>query len=415
MDFPFIKEAISQLFSKSSCDMYVPDNTKEGAPNYRGRIVFHPDKCINCMMCERVCSGNAITHVIEKTPEGDDKVTRSFYLGSCTFCATCMDFCSHGAIEFTRDYHMIATKEEDLMVSGTFIKKAPVKKAPAAKPAPAAPAPAPAAGTVIKPRDDGKPVQVPSKCVYCTLCAKKCPAGALEVDRAAKTWTLNEDECVGCGTCAEACPKKAILMPGDEPAAVEAPAAPAPKPEEKAAPAAALITPRDDGKPVQVPSKCVYCTLCAKKCPAGALTVDRAAKTWTLDEDLCVGCGTCAEACPKKAILMPGDEPVAAEAPAAAPAPAPAAPAPVPAPKAEEAPAPKAEEKPAPAAPVEPRDDGRPVQDPSKCVYCTICAKKCPAGALTVDRAAKTWTLDEDLCIGCGNCYEVCPKKAILI
>ena len=367
------------------------------------------------MMCERVCSGNAITHVIEKTPEGDDKVTRTFYLGSCTFCATCMDFCGHGAIEFTRDYHMIATKEEDLMVSGTFVKKAPVKKTPAAKPAAAAPAAAPAAGTVIKPRDDGKPVQVPSKCVYCTLCAKKCPAGALTVDRANKTWTLNEDECVGCGTCAEACPKKAILMPGDEPVAVEGAPAPAPKAEEKAAPAAApaaLIKPRDDGKPVQVPSKCVYCTLCAKNCPAGALTVDRANKTWTLEEDLCVGCGTCAESCPKKAILMPGDEPVAVEG-APAPAPAPKA-EPTPAPKAAEpAPAPKEEEK--PAAPVEPRDDGRPVQDPSKCVYCTICAKKCPAGALTVDRANKTWTLDEDLCIGCGNCYEVCPKKAILI
>ena len=415
MDFPFIREALSQLFSKPSCEMYLPDKTKLGAPNYRGRIVFHPDKCINCMMCERVCSGNAITHVIEKTPEGDDKVTRTFYLGSCTFCATCMDFCGHGAIEFTRDYHMIATKEEDLMVSGTFVKKAPVKKAPAAKPAAAAPAAAPAAGTVIKPRDDGKPVQVPSKCVYCTLCAKKCPAGALTVDRANKTWTLNEDECVGCGTCAEACPKKAILMPGDEPVAVEGAPAPAPKAEEKAAPAAApaaLIKPRDDGKPVQVPSKCVYCTLCAKNCPAGALTVDRANKTWTLEEDLCVGCGTCAESCPKKAILMPGDEPVAVEG-APAPAPAPKA-EPAPAPKAAEpAPAPKEEEK--PAAPVEPRDDGRPVQDPSKCVYCTICAKKCPAGALTVDRANKTWTLDEDLCIGCGNCYEVCPKKAILI
>jgi formate hydrogenlyase subunit 6/NADH:ubiquinone oxidoreductase subunit I len=322
MDFPFIKEAISQLFSKPSCDMYVPDKTKEGAPNYRGRIVFHPDKCINCMMCERVCSGNAISHTVEKTDEGD-KVTRTFYLGSCTFCATCMDFCGHGAIEFTRDYHMIATKEEDLMVSGTFIKKPPVRKAPPAKPAaPAAPAKEPAAVTcetiaaeeskaaapaaMIAPRDDGKPVQVPARCVYCTLCAKKCPAGALTVDRAAKTWTLDEDLCVGCGTCAEACPKKAILMPGDEPVTVAAPAAapaPAPKAEEKAAPAAE-IKPRDDGKPVQDPAKCVYCTICARKCPAGALTVDRAAKTWALDEDLCVGCGTCAEACPKKAIVI---------------------------------------------------------------------------------------------------------------
>ena len=229
MDFPFLKEAVTGLFTKSSCAMY-PVVPSEAAPNYRGRIVYHPDKCINCMLCERVCSGNAITHTIEKTEEGD-KITRTFYLGSCTFCATCMDFCGHGAIEFTRDYHMIATKEEDLMVSGSFIKKPPVKKPAPPKPAApkaeekdaveackpeAKPAEAPKAEAApaaeIKPRDDGKPVQDPAKCVYCTICAKKCPAGALTVDRAAKTWALDEDLCVGCGTCAEACPKKAIVL-----------------------------------------------------------------------------------------------------------------------------------------------------------------------------------------------------------
>ena len=396
MDFPFVKEALSSLFKKSSCDMY-PFRPSEAAPNYRGRIVFHPDKCINCNMCERVCSGNAISHVSEPTEDGE-RITRTFYLGSCTFCATCMDFCGHGAIEFTRDYHMIATKEEDLMVTGTFIKKAPVKKAPAPKPAAPA-APAPAAGALIKPRDDGKPVQVPSRCVYCTLCAKKCPAGALEVDRAAKTWTLNEDECVGCGTCADACPKKAILMPGDEP--VAAAPAPAPAPAPAAAPA---VVGREDGKPVQDPNKCVYCTICAKKCPAGALEVDRAAKTWKLDEDLCVACGTCEGVCPKQAIVCGVQDAPAAPAPAPAPALAPA-------PKAE---APKPAEPAAPKAELKPRDDGRPVQDPDKCVYCTLCAKKCPAGALEVDRAEKTWKLDEDVCIGCGTCATVCPKKAIL-
>ena len=315
MDFPFVKEALSSLFKKSSCDMY-PIRPSEAAPNYRGRIVFHPDKCINCMMCERVCSGSAITHTVEPTPEGD-RITRTFYLGSCTFCATCMDFCGHGAIEFTRDYHMIATKEEDLMVSGTFIKKPPVKKAPAPKPAAPAAAPAaqPAPGALIKPRDDGKPVQVPSRCVYCTICAKKCPAGALEVDRAAKTWKLDEDSCVACGTCESVCPKKAIVCGVQDAPAAPAPApAPAPKAEapkaaepdviEPCKPEKKPVQPRDDGRPVQDPDKCVYCTICAKKCPAGALEVDRAAKTWKLDEDLCIGCGTCSMVCPKKAILF---------------------------------------------------------------------------------------------------------------
>ena len=212
MDFPFVKEAISQLFSKPSCAMY-PAVPSEAAPNYRGRIVYHADRCIACGMCERVCSGNAITRTVEKTEEGD-KITLTFNLGSCTFCATCADFCSRKAIELSGDYHMVATKEEDLLVSGSFIKKPPVKKAApatAAKPAtPAAPSETPA--VEVKPRDDGKPVSDPAKCVYCTLCAKKCPAGAIEVDRANKTWKLDDEKCVACGTCAEACPKKCIIM-----------------------------------------------------------------------------------------------------------------------------------------------------------------------------------------------------------
>ena len=214
MDFPFVKEAVKQLFSKTSCDMY-PAVPSEAAPKYRGRIVYHPEKCIACGMCERVCAGGAITRTVEKVEEGD-KITLSFNLGSCTFCSHCADFCSRNAIEFTGDYHMVATKEEDLIVSGSFIKKPPVKKAPpppkpAEAEAPAAAAPAASAAPVL-PRDDGKPVNDPSRCVYCTICAKKCPAGALEVDRANKTWVLDEDKCVACGTCAEACPKKCIIM-----------------------------------------------------------------------------------------------------------------------------------------------------------------------------------------------------------
>ena len=209
MDFPYVKEAVTKLFSKPSTNPY-PFAPAPAKPNYRGRIVFHPDKCINCNMCERVCAGQAISHTSEPC-EGGEMVTRQFYLGSCTFCAHCMDFCNHGAIELTQDYHMVGRTDGDLIVSGSFVK-APRKK-PAAKPAACeekVEAEAPAA-TVFA-RDDGKPVYDASKCVYCTLCAKKCPAGAITVDRAAKTWTLDEDKCVACGTCAEVCPKNAIIV-----------------------------------------------------------------------------------------------------------------------------------------------------------------------------------------------------------
>jgi ech hydrogenase subunit F len=51
--------------------------------------------------------------------------------------------------------------------------------------------------------------------------------------------------------------------------------------------------------------------------------------------------------------------------------------------------------------------------DRSTCVFCTVCARKCPTGALLVNRAKKTWGIDRLLCITCGACVEACPKKSL--
>ena len=295
MDFPFVKEALTQLFSKPSTIAF-PAAPSPAKPNYRGRIVFHPDKCISCNMCERVCAGQAISHTSEPCEEGE-RITRQFYLGSCTFCSHCASFCTHGAIELSDDYHMIATKEEDLIVSGTYIKKAPVKK-PAAAPVVAAKPAAPAEEapkTEKKPAKAPKAASEPEKPVADAKAespaeVSETPAPKPKRTRKPKTETAD------------------AAVPAE--AAVTEKASEAPKTEEKAAPSeeaaapAAAPAPRDDGKPVQDPSKCVYCTLCARNCPAGALTVDRKTKTWALDEDLCVACGTCQGACPKDAIIM---------------------------------------------------------------------------------------------------------------
>ena len=287
MDFPFVKEALTQLFSKPSTIAF-PAAPSPAKPNYRGKIVFHPDKCISCNMCERVCAGQAISHTSEPCEEGE-RITRQFYLGSCTFCSHCASFCTHGAIELSDDYHMIATKEEDLIVSGTYIKKAPVKKA--------APAAAPAAKPAA-PKKETAPAEEAPK-AETPKAEEKAPAATADVKAEAVPEVT------------EAAPKKrAPRKKKEEVPAEAAPEAEAPNAEEKAAPAEepAPVTappqPRDDGKPVQDPAKCIYCTLCARNCPAGALTVDRKAKTWVLDEDLCVACGTCQGACPKDAIIM---------------------------------------------------------------------------------------------------------------
>ena len=134
MMLPYFEDALKKLFRKPDTEAF-PAVIPPAAPGYRGRIVYHPELCINCGLCERVCAPQAITRTVEKTPEGDDHVTMEFHMGSCTFCATCADFCSRHAIELTGDYMIVVTDEEDLKVRGDFIKKKPAPRpAPAPKP-----------------------------------------------------------------------------------------------------------------------------------------------------------------------------------------------------------------------------------------------------------------------------------------
>lgn len=136
-------------------------------------------------------------------------------------------------------------------------------------------------------------------CITCGLCARSCPSLAIQVDRKAGTWTISRFDCVQCGSCVAVCPKQCLTMEKgytDPDVQKKSDTFVKPQEEKTAEPAG--------GKPEMDGGKCVYCTLCAKKCPQDAIQVDRKEKLWKLDEEKCIGCGICAGACPKKAIEM---------------------------------------------------------------------------------------------------------------
>jgi NAD-dependent dihydropyrimidine dehydrogenase PreA subunit len=51
---------------------------------------------------------------------------------------------------------------------------------------------------------------------------------------------------------------------------------------------------------------------------------------------------------------------------------------------------------------------------PDACTGCTVCARNCPANAITGERR-QTHIIDPDVCVRCGICLQVCNFNAIII
>ncbi len=47
------------------------------------------------------------------------------------------------------------------------------------------------------------------------------------------------------------------------------------------------------------------------------------------------------------------------------------------------------------------------------CIFCGMCMRKCPTGAIRVTRAETSWAIDRFRCVCCDACVETCPKKCL--
>jgi ech hydrogenase subunit F len=51
--------------------------------------------------------------------------------------------------------------------------------------------------------------------------------------------------------------------------------------------------------------------------------------------------------------------------------------------------------------------------DVDTCVFCMLCARRCPAAAITVSRDDRYFAIEQLTCIACGVCVDVCNKDSL--
>jgi ech hydrogenase subunit F len=59
------------------------------------------------------------------------------------------------------------------------------------------------------------------------------------------------------------------------------------------------------------------------------------------------------------------------------------------------------------------RTKGHVTCDIDVCILCSICEKRCPTHAITVNKAEGYWAIDNFSCIQCVTCVRNCPKECL--
>lgn len=104
-------QVLGSIFKKPATMNY-PAKRQAMPDKFRGKIIFHNEKCIGCKICMKDCPAGAIT--IKQA--GEKKFECGIDMAKCIYCAQCVDSCPRKALESTKEYELAVIDRRDLKI-----------------------------------------------------------------------------------------------------------------------------------------------------------------------------------------------------------------------------------------------------------------------------------------------------------
>ena len=60
-----------------------------------------------------------------------------------------------------------------------------------------------------------------------------------------------------------------------------------------------------------------------------------------------------------------------------------------------------------------PHTRGHVENDINACIFCGLCARRCPTHAIAVGKQERVWAIERFNCVQCNCCVEVCPANCL--
>ncbi len=121
--FNILKAGVKLFIKKPITFKFPPESPI--SKKYRGRHIFHPEKCISCGTCFRICPNRAI-NMVERQKDGKTVYYPSINYLKCCFCGLCLDLCPTKALDTTNFYIILSTNKKDLIFTPEKLAQQPV-------------------------------------------------------------------------------------------------------------------------------------------------------------------------------------------------------------------------------------------------------------------------------------------------